>query len=98
MKPFDQSLHQTLFTSNSTQDEIQFYEQRVNILNHLMWYQGVINNPILILLSVCILYKILFVSKRCEIFLVLIPILFCINSLWWFYDSLGQLLWNLDFE
>ena len=63
----------------------------------MMLYQGLINNPILLVFSLCVLYKILFVRQRRELFLVLIPILLTIQSLWWFIDSLGQLTWGLDY-
>ena len=98
MRPLDPILLEVPCLGNNTDDKIQFYQQRVDILEHLLWYQGVINNPILIALSIYTLHQILCVRRRREIFLVLIPILFCINSLWWFYDSLGQLVWNLDFD
>ena len=90
---FDQSP----LNSNHTSDKIKFYSDRETLLVHLLWYQGLINNPVLILSSLYVLYKVLFVRKRYEMFLVLIPIFFSINSFWWFINSLGQLTWGLDY-
>ena len=63
---------------NKTSDDIKFYEERENTLVKMMLYQGCINNPILLVLSLYVLYKILFVRHRCEVFLVMIPILLSI--------------------
>ena len=84
--------------SNPTCTDIEFYRERWEVLKQMMLYQGLINNPILLVFSVCVLYKILFVRQRSELFLVMIPVLLIIQSLWWFIDSLGQLTWGLDYD
>ena len=84
--------------SNSTKEEIEFYNKRQEMLVNLLLYQGIINNPLLLFSSLYVVYKVFFVRQRREIFLVVTPILFCIQSGWWFYDSLGQLLWDLDYQ
>ena len=84
--------------SNSTKEEIEFYNERQEMLVNLLLYQGIINNPLLLFSSLYVVYKVFFVRQRREIFLVVTPILFCIQSGWWFYDSLGQLLWDLDYQ
>ena len=75
--------------NNSTKEEIEFYSEREELLVNLLLYQGIINNPLLLISSLYVIYKVLFVRQRREIFLVLTPILFSIQSGWWFYDSLG---------
>ena len=78
--------------------EIEFYKARQRTLVQMMHYQGIINNPILLMLSLYVLFKILCVRQRKEMFLVVIPILLIIQSLWWSIENLGQLFFGLIYE
>ena len=77
----DLSLHQFFTLSNSleqdTNEEITDQKNRHDALIRLMPYQGVVDNLILLLSSFYVLYVILFVRKRHELFLVLIPAIIC---------------------
>ena len=58
--------------------EIEFYRARQKTLIQMEHYQGIINNPILLMLSLYVLFKIICVRHRKEMFLVMIPILLII--------------------
>ena len=63
---------------NISDTEIEFYKARQRTLIQMEHYQGIINNPILLMLSIYVLFKILCVRQRKEMFLVVIPILLII--------------------
>ena len=48
--------------------------------------------------SVYVLYMMLMVRRRYELFLVLIPILISIWSSWWFFINFMRLVWDLDYN
>ena len=68
------------------------------MLSKMTIYQGLFNNPLLLVLSLYVLYKILFVRKRSELFLVMYPILLIVQSAWWSYDCIGQVMWHLKYD
>ena len=67
------------------------------MLSEMTIYQGLINNPVLLLLCSFVLYKIVFLRQRRELFLVMFPVLLWIQSFWWFCNCLGQVEFHLNY-
>ena len=63
---------------NATREEIEASKDMQATLIKMIQYQGTINNPILFLCSIYVIYVVICLRRRYEMFLVLVPILMCL--------------------